>query len=149
MRACLDSSSVTALSLAFDCADQGSELAPELHDRLDELLAAAFAPDTDPERRRLVAGVLLTRHLRRLLPTDSGGRVCAHLITTDLYRLYQHDTQGTVPDGAPHRDSGSAKPVIGVSGIDAAGFAAWASSVTGSDPVYRLPSFDEVDDPDL
>ncbi|MGH3912041.1 MAG: NACHT domain-containing protein [Pseudonocardiaceae bacterium] len=146
VQACLASSSVTALSLAFDCDNQGSELAPELRDRLDELLAAAFAPDTDPERRRLVAGVLLTRHLRQLIPTSNGGRVCARPITTDLYQLYRHDTQGSAAEGAMYREPGSEKPVIGVSGIDAAGFAVWASSITGSDTVYRLPRFSEIDD---
>lgn len=63
VRACLASSSITALSLAFDCAEQDSELAPELRDRLFKLLGSVFDSGTDPERRRLVAGVLLTRHL--------------------------------------------------------------------------------------
>jgi hypothetical protein len=86
VRACLDSTSVTALSLAFDCADQARELAPELRSRLDELLASAVEPRTDPERRRLMAGVLVTRHLRHPVRTGTGGRVCTRPITVSLYR---------------------------------------------------------------
>ena len=62
VRACLDSTSAAAFSLAFDCSEQSSELAPELRNGLDELLDSAFAPGTDPERRRFMAGVLVTRH---------------------------------------------------------------------------------------
>ena len=52
VRACLASTNPTAFSLAFDCAEQSGELAPELRHGLDELLDSAFAPNTDPERRR-------------------------------------------------------------------------------------------------
>jgi hypothetical protein len=99
VRACLDSASVTALSLAFDCADQNSELEPELRNHLDKLLASVFESKTDPERRRLMTGVLVTRHLRYPIRTDSSGRVCVRPITTGLYWLYQQDIQGTAPDG--------------------------------------------------
>lgn len=152
VRACLASSSVAALSLAFDCADQDGErarLAPELHDRLDALLASAFAADTDPERRRLMTGVLLTRHLRHLIRTDSGGRVCARPITAALYHLYQQDTQGHAPERPIHFESGPERPIMGVRGSDAVAFVHWVNAITGGDTVYRLPIFAEIDDPAL
>ncbi|MGH3941723.1 MAG: NACHT domain-containing protein [Pseudonocardiaceae bacterium] len=147
VRACLASASVTALLLAFDCAEQRSELAPELSDHLDDLLAAAFDTDADPERRRLVAGVLLTRHLRQLVPTGNGGRVCVRPITPNIYQLYQLDTQGPAPDRPQRSESGTEKPVTGVPGSDAVEFAHWANSIIGSDTAYRLLNLSEINDP--
>lgn len=144
--ACWASTSVTALSLAFDCAEQGSELAPELRDHLDDLLAAAFASGTDSERRRLVAGVLLTHHLRHLIRTGNGGRVCARPVTTDLYQLYQMDTQGPVPERPTHLRSGTEEPITGVCGSDAVAFVHWVNGITGSEAVYRLPNLAEIND---
>ena len=149
VRACLASTSVTALSLASECAEQGSELAPELRDRLDDLLASAFASDTDPESRRLIAGVLLTRHLRHRIRTGNGGRVCARPITTSLYKLYRQDTQGLAPDCPRHSESGTEESITGVRGSDAVAFVHWVNGITGSDTVYRLPNLAEINDPAL
>jgi hypothetical protein len=146
IRACLAAPNVTALSLAFDCAEQGSELAPELRDHLDGLLAAAFAADTDAERRRLMIGVLLTRHLRQLIRTGNGGRVCARPITTGLYELYWQDTQGRAHERPTHSESGTEEPITGVSGRDATAFMHWVNNITGSDTVYRLPNLVEIKD---
>ncbi len=146
VRACLATTDITALSLAFDCAEQGSELAPELRDHLDGLRAAAYSADTDPERRRLVTGVLLTRHLRHLIRTGNGGRVCARPITTGLYTLYRQDTQDLGPERHTHSESSVEEPITGVSGRDAAAFVCWVNSITSSDTVYRLPSRMEIKD---
>ncbi|HEV8563022.1 MAG TPA: NACHT domain-containing protein [Actinophytocola sp.] len=54
VKACLDSGSVPALSLAFGIAEQGGELAPELRAQLDDVLTST---DMTPERRRLRNGV--------------------------------------------------------------------------------------------
>ncbi len=154
VRACLASASITALLLAFNCAEQGSELAPELRDHLDDLLTAAFASDTGPERRRLMAGVLLARHLRHLIRTGNGGRVCARpipadlyqLYQADLYQLYQQDTQGPAPERPTHPETGTEKPILGVHGSDAVAFVHWINGVTGSGAVYRLPNLAEIND---
>ena len=146
VRACLAATSVTALSLAFDCAEQGSELAPELRDHLDGLLAAAFATGTDPERCRLMTGVLLTRHLRQLIRTENGGRVCARPITTGLYKLYQQDTQCPAPDRPAPSESGTDEPITGVRGNDAAAFVHWANGIANNDTVYRMPTLAEIKD---
>ncbi|WP_240197026.1 NACHT domain-containing protein [Nonomuraea lactucae] len=152
VRACLASRSVTALSLAFDCAEQGGQLAPELRERLDELLGSAFARDADPRLRRLLAAVLATRHLRSLIATGGGGRVCASPIPHGIYWLYRQDTGCPPPDGPPSLRSVPDErdrdiPVAGVRGADALGFANWINGVTGTETGYRLPSHEEMEDP--
>ena len=57
--ACLDSGTITALALAFDCADQGSGFAEDLRARLEQLLTDVSDPATSPERRHLITAVLL------------------------------------------------------------------------------------------
>lgn len=138
VQACLDSMSVTALSLAFACADQNSELAPELRDRLDELLTS----NIDLERRRLMAS-LVTRHLRHPIRTDNGGRVCFRPIPIRLYRLYQQDTQAPALDGPPQSQDTN-NPVTGVRGSDAVAFVKWVNDLTDTD--YYLPNLAEVND---
>jgi hypothetical protein len=143
VRACLESGSVTALSLAFDCAEQDGELAPELRAQLDELLASALRPDADEKRRRLMLGVLLTRHLRRL--TRAGdGRICLRPITRGIYRLYQQDTGACPPDCVPDVPDDDA-PVVGVRGGEAQRFARWVNGIVG-EPGYRLPEHAEISD---
>ena len=56
--ACLNSGTVTALALAFDCADQGSAFAEQLRKRLEDLLAEVSKPTTSQERRHLITGIL-------------------------------------------------------------------------------------------
>lgn len=147
VRACLGSTTVTALSLAADCADQGNELAPELRDQLDDLLAAAFDKNTDPDRRRLMARVMLTRHLHHPTRTGNGSRVYARPISAGLYQLYQQDTQRPAPDGPIHRGPGTDEPITGVRGSDAVAFVQWANGITtSSDTVYRLPNLTEITD---
>jgi hypothetical protein len=146
VRACLDSASVTALSLAFDCAEQGSEIASEIRDRLNDIPTTAFASDTDRERRRLIACVLLTRHLRHLVQTGNGDRVCPRPITIGLYQLYQQDTQSPAPERATHLEFGTQEPITGVRGSDAVAFVRWVNGITGSDTIYRLPNLAEIND---
>jgi len=99
VRTCLDAGTATALALAFDCDDGGGELAPDLRDQLEKTLAEAFDDDADPERRRLVAAVLATRHLRRFVRTSAGARVCPQPVPADLYWLFLQDTHTPAPDG--------------------------------------------------
>ncbi len=146
VQACLDSTNVTALSLAFDCAEQNSELEPELRRRLDELLASAFEPHTNLEHRRLMTGVLVTRHLRHPIRTGNGGRVCTRPITTGLYQLYQQDTHGPAPEGLAQMELGKNEPIVGVRGSDAVAFARWVNAVIGTGITYRLPNLAEIND---
>ena len=57
VRACLDSGTIPALTLAFDCGEASTEIDPDLRQRLDLERRRAFEPDCSAEHRRLIAGV--------------------------------------------------------------------------------------------
>ncbi|MGW3128505.1 NACHT domain-containing protein [Streptomyces sp. NPDC001123] len=156
VEACLGSGSVTALSLAFDCAEQGCHLAPELRERLDRLLASALGPGTDRDRLRLMASVMATRQLRQLVRTQAGGNICVRPVTRGLYRLFRLDCDVPPPDrpgadgatGATPTDRGDAeRPVMGVRAAEAVAFVGWLNGITSDSPGYRLPTDREVQDP--
>jgi hypothetical protein len=141
IRACLESGSPAAFSLAFECTEQGAELDPALHDRLDDLFHSI---QDDLEQHRQMTRVLLARALRPLVRAGAGSRVCAVPITMGIYKWYTQSTQGHVPDG---REVGAENPVIGVRGSDAIAFTRWVNTITSGDPGYRLPSEQEINDP--
>ncbi|WP_229874319.1 NACHT domain-containing protein [Amycolatopsis deserti] len=149
VRACLASGKVTALSLAFDCTENESDLAPELRNRLDDLLAAAFLHDTAPEHRRLVAGVLATRHTNEVMLTLDGSRVCPRPIPEELYRLFLHDTRPELVSVAPPAidPQQGMTPAKGVWANDVEAFVFWLNTIVSTDgaTVYRLPTEDELD----
>ncbi|WP_367136059.1 NACHT domain-containing NTPase [Saccharothrix sp. HUAS TT1] len=125
---CLASGTVTALSLAFDCAEHAAELAPRLRGQLDDVLD----PTTrDPERRKLIAGVMVARHQRQTIKVGDGVFLATRPITNAVYALYRV------------RESNN-DPVLGVTSADAAWFAEWASTVSRT---YRLPRRAELDHP--
>ncbi|SDM21725.1 NACHT domain-containing protein [Allokutzneria albata] len=130
VEACLRSGTVNALSLAFDCAEQSSDLAPGLRSRLERFLSG---DDDDPGRRRLRATVQLVRHLR-----DRVGPVCARPISAGIYELFLADT------GNPYPDSDDTDPVAGVRAGDAAAFLRWVNTVIEDESGYRLPTPAEV-----
>ncbi|MFJ8959064.1 NACHT domain-containing protein [Lentzea sp. NPDC102401] len=143
VQACLDSSSVAAFQLAYDCAGQGSELAPELVERMDALLAEVYEPDTPAERRRLMAGVLAARHVHGLVRTRGRRWVCSKPITSGIFWLYQQDVRA---EQAVNAVPGGTDPVRGVWGGDALAFTRWINSITGNHIVYQLPEHDDVKD---
>lgn len=141
--ACLESSSVAALSLAFECVAAGGRLAPELRARLERMLESAFTADAEPDRRRSMVGVLVRRNLNRVARTRSGSSVCLSPVTNGIYWLYESDTFQTTPGPGSRADRDL--PITGVRGTAAWAVARWLSEVTGV--VYRLPTADEVLDP--
>lgn len=145
VKACLTSGGVTALALVFGCAQEARELSLELRQQLDHLLAEASAPGTDPERRRLLTGVLLIRHLDQQVTTQSGGRVCPLPISQSLYWLFLEDTGSHPPDGPPP-DKTSDAPAVGMRADDAEAFVRWQNSLIGSETAYRLPTHTEISD---
>jgi hypothetical protein len=147
VRACLESVTVPALALAFDCTEHDSDLAPELRDYLDNLLESVFNPGTTPEFRRLMAGVLATRHLRRMIRGGAGaGRICPAPITTGLYWLFQQDVPDREPDRLALVAPVANTPVTGVRGDDALTVARWVNDITGTGHTYRLPTEEELHD---
>jgi hypothetical protein len=144
--ASLNSGTITALALAFDCADQGSEFAEDLRDRLESLLAEVSNPTTGQDRRHLITGVLLTRHLRQQIRTSDGTRICSRPITASLYRLFRDDTHTPAPDSPPSAAAGT-ESVVGVRASDAAAFAPWVNAVIGGEAAYNLPNRTALEDP--
>jgi hypothetical protein len=137
--ACLSANNLTALALAFECVDQDSAFDPDLHTQLDELLNSAYDPAADPARRRLMAGVLLTRHLREQVRTPTGHRLCVQPITQGIYDIFVAET-GTFSPDADTSDKPAEENITGVRGRDTLAFAEWANAITGGISTYRLPS---------
>ena len=142
--ACLDSGTIAALTLAFDCHDASTEMAPELRRRLDAERARAFQPGCPAAHRRLIAGVLAARLVRRTLTTAAGTRVCAAPVPADLYWLFLADTQAPRPDRPcePRAD----QPAAGMWGGEAQAFVSWLNAVTATAEgiEVRLPRHDEL-----
>jgi hypothetical protein len=144
VRACLDSGTIPALTLAFDCDEASTEIDPDLRQRLDRERARAYEPGCSREHRRLIAGVQAARHVRRTLTTATGTRICARPVPADLYWLFLQDT------GAPPPDSpcvpGTDQPAAGVWGSEADAFVTWLNSInaTATGSAVRLPRHDEL-----
>lgn len=142
--ACLSADSPIALGLAFECVDQDSAFDPALHARLDELLSSVYDSGSDPSRRRLMAGVLLTRRLREQIRTPNSHRLCVHPITYGIYDLFRAETGAPGPD-AKSGDGPTEDAIVGVRGSDATAFTEWANAITGGPTTYRLPTRDSLD----
>lgn len=145
IRACLNSGTLSALTLAFDCAENKIELAPELRHRLNDFLAAAENEDAEPARRRLATGVLVSRLLRHVILVGNEGRLCRELVSNRIYNLFVDDMRRQGWNRAPDMTMrGTELPVIGVRGEDALAFVNWVNDLV-AEPTYRLPNFQEAD----
>ena len=144
VRACLESGTIRALTLAFDCAEASTEIDPDLRQRLDFERQRAFEPDCSAAHRRLIAGVAAARLTRRTLTTTAGVRICARPVPADLYWLFLADTQAPRPDSPcdPHTD----QPATGIWGPEAQAFVKWLNSITATATgiEVRLPRHDEL-----
>ena len=144
VRACLDSGTIPALTLAFDCAEASAEIDPDLRRRLARERAQAYEPGCSREHRRLIAGVQAARHVRRTLTTAAGTRICTRPVPADLYWLFLEDTGAPPPDSpcAPGTD----QPATGIWGSEARAFVAWLNSITatGTGSEVRLARRDEL-----
>lgn len=123
VEACLADGTVSALALAFDCADQAGELAPQLRARLDGLLADVGDPNIDPERRRLIAGVMITRHLGYRTRVASSGYLCLRPISIGIYDLFLDDVRARgeerMPDCPdPPKPRAEGEVAVGMRGSD-------------------------------
>jgi hypothetical protein len=150
IRACLASGSVSALSLAFDCADEAT-VDPVLRDRLNQLRVEGLAPDAPLERRRLMLAVTLSRYFQPVAHGPAGQRLCARPVTWGIYRLFLDDMarsgRSLRPDLPPNSlESPDDSPVLGVRGSDATAFAGWVNDLISTDAArFRLPHSEELD----
>ena len=146
VRACLDSGTIPALTLAFDCAEASTEIDPDLRKRLDRERRRAYEPDCSPPHRRLIAGVLAARLVRQARTTAAGARICTRAVPADLYWLFLTDTQAPWPDSPcePRAD----EPATGIWCAEAQAFVKWLNSITATATgiELRLPHHDELQD---
>ncbi|GLY85720.1 NACHT domain-containing protein [Actinoallomurus iriomotensis] len=144
IEACLRSRSPAALALAFYCADEAGELAPELQDELNHVLEHA-----DPgsvQHTRLVASVLVARHLHQLVYASNGSRICALPVNWEIYELFLRDTQRNPrPDDAVTPRAGH-EIALGTRASDAAAFVTWVNDLLGGELFHRLPTPGELRD---
>lgn len=144
VRACLDSATIPALTLAFDCAEASTEIDPDLRERLEAEHRRAFEPGCPAGHRRLIAGVAATRLTRLTLTTGAGTKICARPVPADLYWLFLADTQAPPPDSPcdPRAD----QPAIGIWGTEAQAFVRWLNSTTATatGTEVRLPRHEEL-----
>ena len=141
VQACLTSGTVTALSLAFDCSEEGSDLAPELRTKLDQLLENLFKSQENTPMRNLMIRVVLSRHLRKAVRSDRGARLCAEPVTTRLYNLFLESHPHRTPDGPPCEPD---EPIRGVRLDDAHAFVEWVNDGATAEQTFRLPSAMEL-----
>jgi hypothetical protein len=151
VKACLASGSASALSLAFDCVDteEGTSLEQELRDRLNALLESAFTADTSAEHRRLMATVLVNRHLRSFVLAGHDERICARPIGNRIYWLYLQDTRQPAPDRFPAEPPTVDSPVVGVWRADAIAFTGWINRIAGGQSTYKLPTLHGIEQAQL
>jgi hypothetical protein len=144
VRACLDSGTIPALTLAFDCDEASTEIDPDLRQRLELQRQQAYQPDCPAEHRRLIAGVLAARLVRRTRTTAAGTRIATRPVPADLYWLFLADTRAPQPDSPcdPRAD----QPATGIWGAEAQAFVTWLNSitVTATGIEVRLPRHDEL-----
>ncbi|WP_164540369.1 NACHT domain-containing protein [Streptomyces abyssomicinicus] len=152
--ACLDRGTVHSLALAVDCEDLARIVEPEIRGRLSEALRADTA---DPERRRVLSGIVATRALRDALPVGDGSTLlCTRPVSWSLYAMFLRD-QETLrpsrslpeePNAAGHPSRAERNPGSEAVGIHARGaqlFVPWLNALVGS-PVHRLPTPAELAD---
>lgn len=146
VRACLESSSATALALALDCADQSEDVGADLREHLDAMFGTALEPGTDAERRDLLARALVTRHLREVVRAGDSGQVVASPVTAGIYRLFLHYVHDDhFLDGKGLESTGDGEPVVGIRANGAVALVRWVNELVGGG--YRLPTSAEVADP--
>jgi hypothetical protein len=151
VEACLAAGTLPALTLAFDCELEAGELAQDLRDQLASFRGDEFTADAYPQHRLLMRGVTVARHLRDVIETGAGARICGQPASWSIYRLFLED----MAERGQHRpldvpaaagtDSGD-HVVTGMRGSDAAMFVEWINELTGGPSAYQLPTWEEIHD---
>ncbi len=130
----LQKGSVNALSLAYDCLEEGlsvdGDVKEELGDRLDDGLESK-----DPAIFELAAEVKLERRLKRLLRLNETTDIDLTYISCAEYQLFlneqRRDGDACPPDhwAKPHFPKGSALiPITGLRASDAIAFCRWLTA---------------------
>ncbi|MGW4911365.1 NACHT domain-containing protein [Streptomyces sp. NPDC004270] len=140
VQACLALGTTRALALAFECAEQATELAPDTDARLNELRRQFLAEPPGSSRRRLMTAVTVTRQLRDTVGLSDDTRVTARPVSRELYELFT----GRVarPESADPAD-----PAVGITRAEAPVLISWINDLLPEGTTVRLPTEAEVSDP--
>ncbi|WP_067825276.1 NACHT domain-containing protein [Actinomadura kijaniata] len=147
LRACLESGTVQAMALAFDCLDEAQRVDDAVREHMERILGEASEPGSP--RAGLVRAVVATRLLREVQDVD-GVRACAQPVTYRLYRLFLADERAAGRSGFPVGQGGGDEPVGGLWSGDVTRLVEWLNRqvnqrntpLTGER--YRLPSSREM-----
>jgi hypothetical protein len=146
VRACLQITSATALTLLVNCLDEARELDGEVRNLAHAYLIEALE-SSNIDHRHIAAEVQLSRRLEALQPiTGEQSEVDTSYITCAEYQLFldemeqrrkhYHPDHWTTPVFRPGK---ALEPVRGVRAEDARAFCAWLTQRKGSAVRYRLP----------
>ncbi|MEU8823397.1 NACHT domain-containing protein [Streptomyces sp. NPDC048636] len=151
VEACLASGTVRALALAYDCAAEATEFAPEVARRLEALREESLGGPVGSARRRLMTAITVIRELRRTVRLGETTVACARPVTREIYRLFaeERDRPGApgLTDGAPGlTDGGADDTAVGMTRTAAREFVDWVNSLAPDGDAYRLPTVTEAKD---
>ncbi|MFD4728333.1 NACHT domain-containing protein [Streptomyces seoulensis] len=149
--ACLENSSVPALALAFDCADEARTVEPDTRARLEALLAPPRPGEPRaPEHAHLMAEILATRSLRETVRIDETSVLCARPVPYELYAAFvtEERAAGRHHPAEQASSDGVGGLAVGMQAGDSERFVEWVNSLAlDGESVYRLPTSAELSDP--
>jgi hypothetical protein len=147
VRACLDSGTTTALTLAFDCISRAPSPSLELVSELEQVKNSAFASTCSVEHRRLIAGILAANIVSQAVTTTNGAQVCIKTVSADLYWLFCQETETSWPDDHREFVPNSRSAAVGVWAQDVKDFVRWVNGILASLGLdgCRLPSKAEAE----
>jgi NACHT domain/Sulfatase-modifying factor enzyme 1 len=147
IQACLAGSppTIEALVLAFECDEEKLKIQPHVQTQLNTILKTNV-DDVEPERRQVIAEVLLARRLHRMILLHHETYIDTSFITCAEYqvfldeqraqsRYYQPDhwTTFSYPKGSANT------PILGVRRSDAQAFCVWLTTRDKEGWQYHLP----------
>ncbi|MGH9935996.1 MAG: NACHT domain-containing protein, partial [Blastocatellia bacterium] len=148
--ACLANDSVSALTLAFECAEEARRLDAETRAEINARLIEGLESN-DPKLRRIAAEVRLARRLKSLQRMDDKREIDLTYLTCAEYQLFLDDMRAQGRHCQPDHwtdftfAKGQARePVCGVRYEDAEEFCKWLTQRQRGEELFRLPIANEA-----
>ncbi|QKV95052.1 NACHT domain-containing protein [Streptomyces sp. NA02950] len=142
VEACLASGTVRALALAFDCAAEATEFAPEVARRLEALREESLGGPVGSARRRLMTAITVMRALSPTVRLGETTVACARPVTQEIYRLFAEERNRP---GAPGLTDGGADDIaVGMTQTEAKELVEWINTRAPDGDAYRLPLVTEA-----
>jgi len=150
-KACLADGGVSALTLAFECAEEARKLDIGVRAEINARLIEGLESD-DLKLRRVAAEVRLARRLKSLQPVDERREIDMTYLTCAEYQLFLDDmrAQGEWRQPDHWTDYAFAKgqarePVCGMRYEDVREFCKWLTQRQGGGAEYRTPFASEAE----